>query len=445
MSVEEATKRWKRLLEMEALTPTSCFATSAASATTGTKRKRSVWTSTSESNNENDDSDNVQGNEVEEKEEEDPFDCKSVAVPPTYDLAERTIQDYLIRWKQLEDRKVRQNPSETTARITAAATTTTTTTTVATAAPAAPGAVPTIASPAPAPTSPEGGSAPPAASINEDEMNVQGDHPSPSVEIATRRNIAGWRNKEGRLLLPEQFDYRTRRSDPPPDDENSGGDRVISLVNPNETLSYHRELWKLFATIPRRQELENQAREGHEVHNTLKVYEEVNALKNTSTADYHALLRLRMPDRHGLPPLTVFGQPSNDPKNKHELPPTTATVRMEFWRRQPKRMTTPDCNRMILEFLESQTLFDVHMAVSKMLEDELWESGRKLKDKDGNTGDDVDGGTSGCFFIEDTFYTTGTVDYASPIVEWLDGYTGQPNPTRRRHLGIATMKDLKKH
>jgi hypothetical protein len=49
---------------------------------------------------------------------------------------------------------------------------------------------------------------------------------------------------------------------------------------------------------------------------------------------------------------------------------------------------------------------------------------------------------SGCFFIEDTFFVTGTVDYVKPIVDWIDGYTDQPHPTRRRYLGISTMDSL---
>jgi hypothetical protein len=63
----------------------------------------------------------------------------------------------------------------------------------------------------------------------------------------------------------------------------------------------------------------------------------------------------------------------------------------------------------------------------QMIEDNLW--------------DDDDRTTSGCFFIEDRFYTTGSVDYAKPIIDWVDG-GGSPNPSRRGYLGITSVDPL---
>jgi hypothetical protein len=85
--------------------------------------------------------------------------------------------------------------------------------------------------------------------------------------------------------------------------------------------------------------------------------------------------------------------------------------------------SAPEGRRMVLEFLASQTLLDVHNAIVQMTEDDVWTSQK----------DTID---SGCFFIEDQFYSTGTTDYTGPIIRWIDG-GGPPNPARRGYLGIA--------
>jgi hypothetical protein len=124
-----------------------------------------------------------------------------------------------------------------------------------------------------------------------------------------------------------------------------------------------------------------------------------------------------MSDRHGLPP----------PASQQGIP-NVATIRLECWRRQPKRGTSPDCDRICLEFLASQTLLDVHNTIVKMAEDDLWNTTT-------STPEELSKGQAGCFFIEDEFYTTGSVDYAGPIMKWIDG-GGPPNPARRGYLGL---------
>ena len=40
--------------------------------------------------------------------EEDPFDCKSLAVPPTRTLVESVLEEHVQRWKELDFRKIQR-------------------------------------------------------------------------------------------------------------------------------------------------------------------------------------------------------------------------------------------------------------------------------------------------------------------------------------------------
>ena len=248
-----------------------------------------------------------------------------------------------------------------------------------------------------------------------------------------KKQKGGWRFVDGRLRLPPNFDYATTRSEPPSDvEEDGGGDRVISLVDPSKQLSYHQELWKLFASVPTANEIEQKARSNAKLDHTVKVVtDEITEKYLAFKLDAHGLSRLRMADRHGIPP----------PK---DWKPTDATIRLECWRRQPRRGSSPDHDRMVLEFLGSQTLLDVHSALVQLAEDDLWEEirsqGSRQQQKEEQDGQGID---SGCFFIEGTFYTVGSVDYAGPILEWIDGGNlSKPNSARRSYLGIRTDQRL---
>jgi hypothetical protein len=144
---------------------------------------------------------------------------------------------------------------------------------------------------------------------------------------------------------------------------------------------------------------------------------------------------------------------------------------------------------MVLEFLESHTLYDVHCAIVELTDDELWydyahtvpissisirqtdddefddeevEGEKKVdgRDEENNniqgskdrstendgpsnspspqlTNDVHDRASSGYFFIENTFYTTGTVDYTTPILQWLQTGTAREQKRRMEHLGIG--------
>ncbi|OEU13254.1 hypothetical protein FRACYDRAFT_188811 [Fragilariopsis cylindrus CCMP1102] len=331
----------------------------------------------------------------DDDDDDDPFNCKSIAVLPTHEIVENTLKEYVNEWKQLDDRKVNKVAKVSTKDI----------------------------------------------ELNDNDNNDDDDDDDDgkiSVNTAnttkttkTKPHAGGWKWMDGkRLSLPERFNYvgggGPLDND---DDDDNGGDRVTSLDNPTHTLSYHKELQKLFDSIPTHRQLEDMARSDNQVNNTLRMYQETHAVKS-GVADYHALARLRMPDRHGLPPYYAQQQSSQTD--------TTSTITFEIWRRQPKRHHTSDCHRMVLEFRASQTLWDLHMILSQMAEDGLWNA----NDSDGGEDTHQREQPSGCFFIENNFYKTGSVDYTKPIMDWIDNNSDKPNPIRRGYLGISSSKPI---
>jgi snRNA-activating protein complex (SNAPc), subunit 3 len=180
------------------------------------------------------------------------------------------------------------------------------------------------------------------------------------------------------------------------------------------------------------------------------------ARQHTNMLDGHALSRLRMSDRHDALPMTMTTG----------LLGWTGTVRFEFIRQQLRRTSTPESNRMVLEFLGSQTLLQVHQAIVELTHDELGQWMQQRTDPPATTAIPVtvhatmaesnsqssgNGATnghqsesllpfsSGCFFIEDTLYKTGPVDYTAPILQWLSsGNSDRERKRRCLHLGLAT-------
>ena len=49
------------------------------------------------------------------------------------------------------------------------------------------------------------------------------------------------------------------------------------------------------------------------------------------------------------------------------------TIRLECWKRQLKRGSSPDGNRLVLELLGTQTLQDVHDVIVELSHDDLWD------------------------------------------------------------------------
>jgi hypothetical protein len=171
-----------------------------------------------------------------------------------------------------------------------------------------------------------------------------------------------------------------------------------------------------------------------------------------------------------------------------------ATIKIEFWKEQVKRFG-PDPNKCEMEFLSTQTLQDVHNAIVELSEDDLFQKGLGLGtrttsdntatgsgDSTGTatatatgTGTGTGTGTatgtstntgsgtttptatptatpnsstpaptssSGYFFIEDTFYSTGDVDYVTPVMTWLNNNNQNPN-TKKTKFPKSRKKYLK--
>lgn len=319
----------------------------------------------------------------------DPFDCSKLAVPPTTTLVDENLGEFIEQWKNLDERKVPPEVASTNKRKASA-------------------------------RSEESNA---VTSESAGGVNQNSDQERP---LAKAHRLPNWGWHANRLRMPDKFDYATRRPSPPPDD--AGGARVVSLTNPLLHVSYEQELWKLFRSVPTATDMEQDTLEGAACHQSRQLHKEMTeALAENTRLDGHALSRMRHRDRHGLPPTLEKQQP------------LITTVRFECWRRRLRRGSSPDSHRMELEFRASQTLADVHTAIVELSQDDLWNSAQN------GVESEVD---SGLFFIHDTFYTNGSVDYVAPIVEWLAGIPATQDGTedkklsRRYYLGISPQGPL---
>lgn len=379
VTTDETSRRWKRLLEVYDQLPSSSHSrvrTTDAAAT----RTTSVI------------------NPQRDSSEIDPFDCSSLVVPSSKDLVEKTINENLIRWKKLDDRKISKQQLH--------------------------------AGPA------QGG---------------------------------GWYYKDDRLLLPAGFDYTTTRTNPPSDsDDDADGERVLCLDAPltatgqPKTESYHSELWKLFKSIPTFDELEEKYHNNHLLNHTADVYHQMDKrVKYPEKIHTTPMSMFRLSDRHGYPPQ------SQDDYQK--LDSSVTTVWLECWKlgTMPTPTSTPDEHRMVLEFWDGQTLLDVHNTIRKMIEDSQWYLVLKSRNKVTNIEKDAadvnntdvtnhtvttnntstwkDDEESGCFFIEDSCYKTGSIDYCERILDWLNGGKTAGNKVRLGYFGISTKDGICSH
>jgi len=340
--------------------------------------------------------------------DDDPFDCSDVAVPPTHELVDKVAEEFVQQWKSLDDRK--------------------------------------IAAVEDAGASADGGDDNEGESKEGDRGNPPEQEENESVLPQKKRQkqkaaLPIW--YERHVRLPEQFDYASKQDNPPPDD--GTGDRVVSLENPTCTLSYHTELWKLFREIPSDTQLEEKAVAGCNLPNTRRVIDEImEARESNANLDAHALARFRMNDRHDLPPFQTNSSSSNS--NDYTTPPRIqsfcATLRLEFMRQQLRRSSNPDLGRTVLEFLGTSTLLDVHRALVELTEDDLWEAAQKETNTNSNETTTCNE-TSGFFFIEGVFYRAGPVDYTVPILQWMQTGNKREQKSRlRTHLGLTECEQL---
>lgn len=293
--------------------------------------------------------------------DEDPFDCKELVVLPEKVQVDQILNVHGMLWRDLDSRKIHPN-----------------------------------------------------------ERNRISAHADQSTKRRVRFKALLKKRFKSRVRLPDNFDYASKNDGPPEDD--GSGDRVVSLEDPNTTLSYERELWKLFHNVPTVSELRKDLMEGAQCKHMRAFHGELQqALRELKSLGQFGLCNMRMRDMHSLP----------DPKTTD----TVNTIRVECWRSQPKSRPTPDAERMELEFLTSQTLLDVHTAIVELAEDLLWdETGVSARE------------ASGFFLIEDTFYTAGSVDYTTPILKWLGENDAESKigSIRRKYLGLSETLHLRK-
>jgi hypothetical protein len=243
-------------------------------------------------------------------------------------------------------------------------------------------------------------------------------------------------------MLPDFFDYESKRMPSMNGNHSSERKQVVSLENPSETLDYESELWKIFHKVPLMKDMEYDAEQScYHLWNLKKEMDQ--GCIEYSRLDAHALSRLRKKDRHHLPRHAFE-------RTKHSYNEINgAVIRIEAWRRHPRRGQGSDENRCEMEFSSHQTLLDVHNAIVQMGDDVLFDKGRCLHGK--NQSDwDQQSSSPGYFFIEDTFYTASEndVDYVTPIKTWLDfdvrkGRKSCNVKSRRRWLGIPDDIELK--
>lgn len=356
--------------------------------------------------------------------EDDPFDCSDVAVPPLPDQVERHVRKSIARWRNLDARRVIPEPSSSGSILTntnygdGAFTTT---------------------------SKSKGNRNRKRVRIDEEptihQMDEAEEASSSSAAVPAKPHLRK-RLVDKRVRLPTNFDVMgsstaTASSLPSPDDPSYDDimkrrDRVISLADPTKLLDYETELHKLFESIPTEEEVEDDATVGSVCTHMLALKaENEEGVRDYTRFDGHALGRMKLRDRHGLPS-RIWSEHSgktNDDAHQSQQQQQYlqqrkkcrgVAIRVECWRRMAKRGSTPDCHRLELELWGEQTLEDLHRL--------LLELGRNasgiltLADGSGS----YDGRTklfsdSGMFFIEDTFYVCGEEDYSSAIIDWLDG------------------------
>jgi hypothetical protein len=351
--------------------------------------------------------------EVDE-EEDDPFDCSDLIVPPTFELVQNVLSEHMKDWEELDSRVIvtdkpmgnnnrkREGRGLNQGKV--------------------------------CEENLDNGSDAKNNQIEEHLCQEVGNEEK-DVEITEEQIIGSgdyagvnWGWHANRIRLPDYFDYACR-GEPPQlpvtAEQRSRRRQVISLEDPTQLLDYETELWKLFNNVPIAEEIENEAIEGSICRKTIRVRNEIEeGLKEYTRLDGHSLNRLRKRERHHWPRINQIKK-KNQPDSGGLGDICGATITIECWRRQLKRGSGCDSNRCEMEFIESQTLLDLHNLIVHCSQDDLFNYGmckqKSSQDNEASTeiSDEVHS-SRGYFFIENTFYTHGDVDYISPILKWLD-------------------------
>ena len=224
----------------------------------------------------------------------DMFDCRSLKIPPTHTLINDVVNQFEEEWRELDERKIVSLNVESFALPAAAME---------------------------------------PSAVNHDQGTTGSDTLRPAKVARTQKRLPKWYTN--RVRLPEQFDYASKRSHPPPDDGHD--DRVISLLDPTQTLSYHVELWELFKNIPIAREIEATATRNVKLSHMRAISEHMAEQTSKPTPDSaYGLAPLRYKDRHDSISATLQ---KTIPAEASNLVPT---IQFECWRRQLKRGISPE-------------------------------------------------------------------------------------------------------
>jgi len=333
------------------------------------------------------------------------FDCSSLVVPKTTHLVKSTLQSYVDEWEELDSRII---SNDTPPEICASK------------------GIRTKGRKKRRRYSED-------SNIDDDELGNE------EVESAGAGQDFDWGGHK-RIRMPDFFDYTSQRSPPNPSAftpaENSERRQVVSLDDPSQKIDYEEELWNIFDKVPRQREIDSCVYQGSLCRNLLLLKEEIEKeCVDYSRLDAHALARLRKRERHNWPRI------SNSVKCESVY---GTTIRMEFWRKHVGRGSKSDPNRCEMEFSSTQTLLEVHNAISQFAGDDLFHKGTQMKAKASISRTTEASIQPGCgyFFIEGTFYTIGNIDYVTPILEWLNEDLNQVSGnvandrSRKQYLGI---------
>jgi len=347
-------------------------------------------------------------------EQQDPFDCQAIVIPSVNTLVEQVLDEFAGRWEELDYRKIVDS---------------------------GPSVVDGNNDDDDDDDDDDGDNAQEKGDEGTDDTNTntatQDDSNDPPIKKKSRKKPI-----LNHLTLPPNFDYATRLAQAPVDD--GSGDRVVNLLNPNETFSYERELWNLFASVPTVDDIHQQLLDGVEEsmpHASTVTKEVLHAFGVNFRADGHALSRMRYNDRHEMVPL-LLRHSKTQAVTENLLSADKSTIRFECWKKSLKRGSSPEENRAVLEFLGSQTLLELHRTIVELMQDRLWgmspTDDETTNTRASTTHNDINSqSASGCFFIENQFYTFGSVDYAATIQKWLSA-----SQARKTVLGISRSSPL---
>ena len=391
------------------------------------------------------------GNNTNNNSTQDVFNCKDLIIPPSHELVNNEVTIGIQRWKDLAARVIVEEDGPTICKTEDDGTT---------------------------------------------DTNIDNKITLKNEELLLDAATSG--DKRKHRLLPYNFDYickkkRPSNNDTAAEDEDiisgSADDinvnqyhhrpKVISLVDPTQTIDYESELWNVFNSMRTSTELEKIYALGsntrkknssnnpendntidasvddeeisHGCKHTLAVKQNlVGWIKKNTRLDAHSLGRLRVRDCHANPVSSGIVCPTNG-DDQSQLNETTlqTTIRFEILRHSQnlKRASGPDGNRMEVELYGSRhTLLDLHRL---LVECSLNASSLKGEKGDCDNNNNIH---PGVFFIENNFYTCGDAgarigvaiknwcsDKKSDTMEEEELSTHTP---RQQHLGISNKINM---